>query len=66
MSNFHHRFGTVALVVGVSLVLVSLVSGFYFLMTDQDDVAKRLLPLVPVGFLIVFTGLVASLFSAPR
>jgi hypothetical protein len=54
------------MVVGVAMTLVCLVLGFYFLMTDQDHWAKRLLPFIPIGFLITFTGLVATLFSAPR
>lgn len=67
MASLHRRLGALAMIGGVFVVLLSLAGGFYLLLTDQDEGAKRLLPLVPIGFLLIFTGLVASLFSgSPR
>jgi hypothetical protein len=51
---------------GALLTTLCLVAGFLFLFADLDDWAKRLLTLVPVGFLIGFTGLVTHIMLAPR
>jgi hypothetical protein len=66
VSSLQRRFSIVAMVTGALIIATSLAVGFFALLTDQDELAKRLLPLVPLGFLIGFTGLVASLFTGSR
>lgn len=60
------RIAGIIILGGSALTLLSLLAGFFFLFSDQDDLAKRLLGLVPIGFLLVFTGLVTTVLSGPR
>lgn len=60
-----HRLGKGLLWVGVLLVAVGMVFGFWFLLTDADNAAVSLLGLVPLGFIALLAGTVMTLFSRP-
>ncbi len=61
-----HKFGVIALIVGAVATVVGLGAGFGFMFAGHDEPAKLFLALVPVGFLVGFTGVVATLLSEPR
>lgn len=59
------RFGGWMVSIGAILTALALCSGFVALFRDQDSLAKVLLGLVPVGFVVLFAGLVTVLM-VPR
>lgn len=61
-----HRLGTIVLWVAVLLTAVGLTFGFGALMLDADHQAVNLLGLVPIGFILLLTGLVMVLFGRSR
>lgn len=61
-----HRLGVAVVVVGGLLTGIGLIVGFALMFGGHDDGAKLFLALVPVGFLLGFTGLVTTLLHAPR
>lgn len=60
-----HRAGVYALIAGAILTLVGLVGGFGLLFTGHDEGAKTLLGVIPLGFVIGFAGIVATLLGRP-
>ena len=62
-----YRFGRYLLYVGLVLGLIGLFGGFGLMFLGIDAWAKPLIAMIPVGFLLVFTGLVTTLLhSAPQ
>jgi len=47
--------------VGALMVAVGVVAGFFFMFQDNDDQAKVYLSLIPVGFLVLFVGVVTNM-----
>lgn len=61
-----YRAGRLLIWLGVALCAVGLVGGFAMLFRDSDAAAVNLLGLVPLGFVLLFAGVVATLFGTPR
>ena len=53
------------MIVGGMVTIVSLVAGFAAMFTGAQDAAKIFLTLIPVGFLMLFAGLVTVVLSGP-
>jgi len=47
--------------IGAVIITVGLVAGFYFMFQENDDQAKVFLSLIPVGFLVLFVGVVTNM-----
>ena len=47
--------------IGAIIITVGLVAGFYFMFQENDDQAKIFLSLIPVGFLVLFVGVVTNM-----
>ncbi len=60
-----HKFGMVSLYLGLVLGAVGLVGGFGLMFVGSDAWAKPLIAMVPVGFLLVFNGVVTTLLHSP-
>jgi hypothetical protein len=60
------RIGGFAILGGATVTVAALIAGFFFLLTDQDTLAKPFLMLVPIGFLVTFTGLVMTVITEQR
>ena len=60
-----HRFGVYLLIAGAACVLVGLAAGFGSMFAGHDDLAKMLLGLVPLGFVVGFAGMVTTLLYPP-
>ena len=50
---------------GLACSLVGLAGGFGALAIDSDSVAVNLLGLVPIGFMLLFAGIVGILLGKP-
>jgi hypothetical protein len=61
-----HRAGRILIWLGLALTALGLTGGFALLFLDSDSAAVNLLGLVPLGFVTLFAGVVATLFGAPR
>jgi len=61
-----HQFGRFSVYLGLVLGVTGLVGGFGLMFAGIDLWAKPLIGLVPIGFLLVFTGLVTTLVHSPR
>lgn len=46
---------------GIGIVAVGIVGGFGYLFAGNDDMAKLFLMIIPVGFLILFVGVVTNI-----
>jgi len=51
------KLGRILVTVGLVATALSLIAGFWTMLTDRPE-AKFFLMLVPVGFLLLFTGVV--------
>ena len=60
-----HRLGTYALILGALLTVLGLLLGFGFLLSGNEALAKRFLPVIPIGFLSAFVGVVMTLLGEP-
>jgi len=61
-----YRAGLIAIYLGIGLVAVGLIVGFTFMFMGNDNLAKFLIGLVPIGFLSLLTGTVTTLLSPPK
>ncbi|MFP5507145.1 MAG: hypothetical protein ACLGH6_13185 [Gammaproteobacteria bacterium] len=61
-----HRFGQVAVYLGIVLVVVGLVGGFGAMFRNAEGVAVNLLILVPLGFVALLTGIVVTQLHRPN
>lgn len=61
-----HKVGVYALIIGAILTIVGLVVGFSYMFAGDDQMTKIFLAAVPLGFIIGFAGVVATLFSEPK
>ena len=60
------KIGKYLFVFGLVITIIGLVAGFWLMYRDIDEWAKFFLMIVPVGFMIGFAGLTASLMSSPE
>jgi uncharacterized membrane protein len=61
-----HRAGRASIYIGIALVAIGLIVGFAAMFMDYDDQAKMLIGLVPIGFILLLVGTVATQLSSPR
>jgi uncharacterized membrane protein len=61
-----HRAGRASIYIGIALVAIGLIVGFTAMFMDYDDQAKMLIGLVPIGFVLLLAGTVATQLSTPR
>lgn len=61
-----HRAGRVSIYIGIALVLSGLVVGFGAMFMDYDNQAKVLIGLVPIGFVLLLAGTVATQLAPPK
>lgn len=47
--------------IGALIIAVGFVAGFYFMFSENDEQAKIFLSIIPVGFLILFVGVVTNM-----
>ena len=60
-----HRVGRWAIFAGVFLVAIGMVVGFIAMFRDADDIAITVLGLIPLGFITLLAGTVATQLSQP-
>lgn len=60
-----HRFGVGLLIVAAAFVVLGLLLGFGAMFSGHDEIAKMMLALVPVGFVVGFAGVVTTLLYPP-
>ena len=60
-----HRFGTIATVAGILLIIAGMLIGFGLLLSDKDDLALFFLGIIPLGFVLLLTGVTTTLLSKP-
>ncbi|PIE00976.1 MAG: hypothetical protein CSA79_01660 [Thiothrix nivea] len=58
--------GKICFYVGLFLTVIGIIAGFGFMFAEINDWAKFFLMVVPLGFLLLFTGLSTGLLFAPR
>ncbi|WP_018865063.1 MULTISPECIES: hypothetical protein [Thioalkalivibrio] len=56
-----HRFGVISIWVGLVIAVIGLFGGFGLMFTGEQTWSKPLIAAVPIGFLLVFTGLVTTI-----
>jgi len=61
-----HKFGMISLYLGLVLCAIGLVGGFGLMFAGGDAWAKPLIAMVPIGFLLVFNGVVTTLLHSPN
>lgn len=61
-----HRFGVVMLVAGGILTVLGLAVGFATMFAGKDELAKLFLGIVPLGFIVGFTGVATTLLFRPH
>lgn len=47
--------------IGAVIIVVGFVTGFIFMFDGNDEQAKIFLSLIPVGFLVLFVGVVTNI-----
>jgi len=60
-----HRAGRISIYTGIALIAVGLIIGFAAMFMDYDDQAKQLIALVPIGFVLLLAGTVATQLAPP-
>lgn len=61
-----NKMGRILMWVGAVITAVGLVVGFSTMFAGNNALAKYFLMFIPVGFLLVFTGLVTVVLSGPE
>lgn len=59
-----HRFGVVLVWLGLGLTVFGLVTGFWRLFAGSDQ-AMLFMSAVPLGFVVLFAGIVATQLGGP-
>jgi hypothetical protein len=60
-----HRFGVWLMFCAAACVVLGLLVGFGAMFSGRDEIAKLMLGLVPVGFVVGFAGVVTTLLYPP-
>jgi len=61
-----HQVGRVTIYIGIALTVIGMIVGFTAMYMDSDNLAKVFIGLVPIGFVLLLTGTVATQLSTPR
>ena len=61
-----HRAGSIATLIGILLIALGLIAGFWLLFIDRDDEAVFFLSIIPVGFVLALGGLTTTLLFGPN
>jgi ABC-type transport system involved in cytochrome c biogenesis permease subunit len=57
------RIGRISVWVGVLLAATGLITGFALMLSDQSQSARFFLTLIPIGFLLMLTGVVTAFLA---
>jgi hypothetical protein len=60
------KVGRYLFVLGLIVTVVGLIAGFTLMFQDYDEWAKMFLMIIPIGFVIGFAGLTATLITSPE
>ena len=60
------KVGRFLFVLGLIITVVGLVAGFTLMFKDYDELAKVFLMIIPIGFIVGFAGLTATLITSPE
>ena len=60
------KVGRFLFVLGLIITVVGLIAGFTLMFKDYDELAKVFLMIIPIGFIIGFAGLTATLITSPE
>ncbi len=58
-----HKAGRFAVIAGILLTVSGMVIGFTLLFTENENAIIWLGSIIPLGFIILFTGMVTTLLS---
>ncbi|WP_018936770.1 hypothetical protein [Thioalkalivibrio sp. ALJ24] len=61
-----HRFGMISVYVGLVLSIVGLIGGFGLMFAGEQTWSKMLVAMVPLGFLLLFNGVVTTILHPPK
>ena len=61
-----HQVGRVTIYIGIALTVIGMIVGFTAMFMDSDNLAKVFIGLVPIGFVLLLAGTVATQLSAPK
>ena len=60
------KVGRYLFIVGLLIAVVGLIAGFTLMFQSYDELAKLFLMIIPIGFIIGFAGLTATLITSPE
>ena len=58
-----HKVGKLAVIAGILLTVFGMIIGFTLLMNESENAIIWLGTVIPVGFIVLFTGMVTTLLS---
>ncbi len=58
-----HKAGKIAVIAGILLIVVGMIAGFYLLATEGESAIIWLGTIIPLGFVILLTGMVTTLLK---
>ena len=61
-----HKIGKVILYTGIVLIACGIIFGFIAMFRDADSQAVNWLGMVPIGFILMLAGTVATQLSQPK
>jgi len=61
-----YQVGKITIYIGIALTIIGMLVGFTAMFMDSDNLAKFFIGLVPIGFVLLLTGTVATQLSAPN
>ncbi|PWQ98975.1 hypothetical protein [Leucothrix arctica] len=59
------KVGRFLFILGLIITVIGLIAGFTLMFKDYDELAKVFLMIIPIGFIIGFAGLTATLITSP-
>ena len=61
-----HKVGKITLYIGILLIACGIIIGFAAMFSDADSQAVNWLGMVPIGFILMLAGTVATQLSRPK
>jgi len=61
-----YKLGRYSIIAGIILTVIAMGLGFSAMFREDEEWAKFFLSMIPIGFLLTFTGLVTVLLTGPR
>ena len=61
-----HKIGKITLYIGILLIACGIIIGFAAMINDADSQAVNWLGMVPIGFILMLAGTVATQLSRPK